>query len=770
MPRKPQHRAKKKSKLQPEMLGLLLISFGLIAFLSLLSFTHNQPETNWLGNVGYVVALGYHMLLGLGGFFAAIAKINYGLRFLCHKPLSAPKWHLTYVVLLTLSFCALATLAADEMPSLFSSIAPHLYCEALLHDGPYPYLHMRHHAGGMPLYFLYKDAGPLSLHALLSPSGVAIVFSILFFASAIYLLRSPIARLWKELRKQKKPQRTINQGPSLRRLAIERLKVWLTAKKPALPKYEGKPRIVSPILPKMETEEKPKLPIAKKRSTPQPDPTPAEKRVQAIRQQRVYNGDFTEYAMPKITLLKAPKAISPSALKSDLMHLGSVLEETLASFGIEGKVGNIHCGPRIASFEVHPPVGVKVQKIKALENDIALNMQAKSTRIIAPIPGKAAVGIEIPNPKPHEVSFRELLELYHTSGKHHEIPILLGKSTHGELITADLAKMPHCLIAGATGSGKSVCINTIILSILMTARPDEIKLLMVDPKKVELTGYSNLPHMIAPVITEPHGALSAVQWLVREMQTRYEILKKLRLRNILSFNSRTPNKEAEEALDIAVPEKMPYIVAIIDELADLMMAAGADIETPIARIAQMARAVGIHMILATQRPSREVITGLIKANFPTRISFKVASKINSSIILDETGAERLLGNGDMLFLPPGTSNLIRAQGAYVSDSEIHAIVDHICKQAPPRYLIESFDMSQNTLFEADAPKDSLFEQAKEVVIETGNASTTFLQRKLKVGYARAASLMDELEDRGIVSAAEGTKPRRVLVRASLEEE
>lgn len=796
----PKRRAKKKSKLQPEVLGLCLISFGLIAFLSLLSFTHNHPETNWLGNVGYFVALGYHLLFGIGGFFVATIQINYGLRFLCHKPLAAPRWHLIYTALLTLSFCALATLAADEMPSLFTRIAPHLHSEALLLDGPYPYLHVRHHAGGIPLYFLYKDTGPLSLHTLLSPSGVGIVFSILFLASSAYLLRKSLARMWRGIlawrAERKKPKHVAKKAPAIHEprahepraadrpnlpaLLLNKLKGFsgwfrgqLAEKKPILPTYEGKPRVISPTFPKMESEdiqEKPELPIAKKRRTPQPDPTPAERRAQAIRQQRVYNGDFAEYVIPKVTLLKAPKAISPGALKSDLMRLGTVLEETLASFGIEGKVGNIHCGPRIASFEVHPAVGVKVQKIKALENDIALNMQAKSTRIIAPIPGKAAVGIEIPNPKPHEVSFRELLELYRTSGKDHEIPILLGKSTHGELITADLAKMPHCLIAGATGSGKSVCINTIILSILMTARPDEIKLLMVDPKKVELTGYSNLPHMIAPVITEPHGALSAVQWLVREMQTRYEILKKLRLRNILSFNSRSPNKEAEEALDIAIPDKMPYIVAIIDELADLMMAAGAEIETPIARIAQMARAVGIHMILATQRPSREVITGLIKANFPTRISFKVASKINSSIILDETGAERLLGNGDMLFLPPGTSNLIRAQGAYVSDSEIHAIVEHICRQAPPRYLIDSFDMPQHTLLESDAPKDSLFEQAKDVVIETGNASTTFLQRKLKVGYARAASLMDELEERGIVSPAEGTKPRRVLVKSSLDDE
>ncbi|MFS8564167.1 MAG: DNA translocase FtsK [Rhabdochlamydiaceae bacterium] len=328
-----------------------------------------------------------------------------------------------------------------------------------------------------------------------------------------------------------------------------------------------------------------------------------------------------------------------------------ILEESLMSFGIEAKVGEINCGPTITSFEVHPAIGVKVQRITALENDLALNLQAKSLRIIAPIPGKAAVGVEIPSPYPQEVSFKELLVNYQQSPKKFHIPILLGKTVLGEHLITDLAKMPHCLIAGATGSGKSVCINTIVMSIVMNARPDEIELIMVDPKKVELTQYTKLPHMIAPVITEAHGAYAALNWLVKEMQIRYDILKQLGLRNISAFNSRTINKEFEASLNISIPERMYAIVGIIDEFADLMMASSSDLETPIARIAQMARAVGIHLILATQRPSREVITGLIKANFPTRIAFKVASRVNSQIILDENGAESLLGNGDMLFLP-----------------------------------------------------------------------------------------------------------------------
>ncbi|MBU6445769.1 MAG: DNA translocase FtsK, partial [Verrucomicrobia bacterium] len=430
----------------------------------------------------------------------------------------------------------------------------------------------------------------------------------------------------------------------------------------------------------------------------------------------------------------------------------------------EAKVGEINSGPTITSFEVHPSVGVKVQKIKALENDIALNMQAKSIRIVAPIPGKAAVGVEVPALHPQEVNFKEML-LHYQQKKRLGIPILLGKAINGEWVFSDLTKMPHCLIAGATGSGKSVCINTVVMSILMNARPDEVKLLMVDPKKVELTQYSKLPHMIAPVITEPHGAYAALQWLVKEMQVRYEILKQLGLRNVGAFNNRKINKELESSLNIPIPEQMPFIVAIIDEFADLMMVSSADIETPIARIAQMARAVGIHLILATQRPSREVITGIIKANIPTRISFKVASRVNSQIILDDTGAESLLGNGDLLFLPPGSSQLLRAQGAYISDEEINRVIHEIAAQSPTNYLIPSFDSfrSLETVGD-DEPKgkDALYDQALTIVVASKSASTTFLQRKLKIGYARAASLMDELEQNGIIGPQEGAKPRRVI--------
>jgi len=497
----------------------------------------------------------------------------------------------------------------------------------------------------------------------------------------------------------------------------------------------------------------------------------ARKREAALTAQSIHNGDFKQYQLPSLSLLTNSKKVDQTSIKKDLKRQAEVLEETLLSFGIEAKVGQINCGPTITSFEVHPAIGVKVQKIKTLDNDIALNMEAKSIRIIAPIPGKAAVGIEVPNPQPQEVGFKDMLHAYQQGSQKFHIPILLGQAVNGDYVMSDLTKMPHCIIAGATGSGKSVCINTIIMSIIYNAKPDQIKLIMVDPKKVELTPYSKLPHMLAPVITESQGAAAALNWMVKEMEKRYDILKLVGVRNIDGFNKRTINVEAEANMGREIPPFMPYIVGIIDELADLMMAASQDIETPIARIAQMARAVGIHLILATQRPSREVITGLIKANFPTRISFKVASRVNSQIVLDEIGAESLLGNGDMLFLPPGTSHLVRAQGAFIRDEDIAAAVQVICNQAPPNYVIQSFDRmhgmgeENDGVFEDDE-FDSLYEQAKDTVLNTGNASTTFLQRKLKIGYARAASLMDQMERKGIVGPAEGSKPRKIFARKS----
>lgn len=701
-----------------------------------------------------------------------------GWRLLFGKKLNHLSLKAMFICLLLLSLCLLLSLIEERFPAVSSTLRSAFYPGLLQ-------LKLKYHLGGAPAFYLYNDMPSYNLHRILGTLGSALIFSSLLIASLIYLAKIHPIQLFLKL-KDSLPERKPSLEPEPELAIIEdkgedplrmvKLRIPGTTQTPSDSPQPDllaiQPETNLKVRPSISRKEQPEpsgsIPFAgEARAQPKlaPPEKPQKKREAALAAQRVHNGDFTGYILPPDALLTNPKKVDQNLLKKDLKKQAEVLEETLLSFGIEAKVGQINCGPTISSFEVHPAIGVKVQKIKALENDIALNMEAKSIRIIAPIPGKAAVGIEVPNPQPQEVSFKELMQAYQQSPRKFHIPILLGKAVNGDNVMSDLAKMPHCIIAGATGSGKSVCINTIVMAILMNAKPDEVKLVMVDPKKVELTPYSNLPHMLAPVITEPQGACAALNWMVKEMESRYDILKLTGTRNIESFNTRKVDKEAEAALGREIPLKMPYIVGIIDELADLMMVASHDIETPIARIAQMARAVGIHLILATQRPSREVITGLIKANFPTRISFKVASRVNSQIVLDEIGAESLLGNGDMLFLPPGSSHLIRAQGAFIRDEDINAVVKHICDQAPPNYMIESFDRmkyTEDSSDEIEEPGDSLYQDALNTVLSTGNASTTFLQRKLKVGYARAASLIDMLEARGIVGPAEGSKPRKIL--------
>lgn len=749
----------------PEVKGLLLFGLSIVMFLSLASFDPASPRENWLGLVGFSIGFSLTYLLGLGSFLFTGFISHVAIKLISKGSYPHLRSKSVYGAIFLLSCCLLLNLIAETkcpFPELLAAKTP---IETIVLDLPYPQMHIRQNLGGVPLYYLYRDLPTINLKHLLSDVGIGITAALAAFVSALLFTETKLSTLWAltkkgfqaDLKEDKKEtarfEPRIEKEPPRPIFPPEKTSFLSPKKREPLP--------VSP------------LPVAKPFVPPKEEKKTESKRSEAIRSQRVANGEYSLFKLPTLSLLKNPKKVDLSSIKKDLRKQAERLEETLLSFGIEAKVGEIHCGPTITSFEVHPSVGVKVQKIKALENDIALNLQASSIRIIAPIPGKAAVGVEIPSLHPQEVNFKELLSEYQSGRKKFQIPILLGKSVSGEAVMSDLARMPHCIIAGATGSGKSVCINTIVMSIVMNARPDEIKLLMVDPKKVELTGYTNLPHMIAPVITEAHGALAALNWLVKEMQNRYEILKQLRLRNITAFNERTRDVEHEATLKTPVPEKMAMIVAIIDEFADLMMASSSDLETPIARIAQMARAVGIHMILATQRPSREVITGIIKANFPTRISFKVSSRINSQIVLDETGAESLLGNGDMLFLPPGTSQLIRAQGTYISDEEINAIVRTICEQAPPNYLIRSFDTMPKEDLDLLIPsegggegKDSLYDEALSTVTQMGSASTTFLQRKLKIGYARAASLMDELEQNGIIGPQEGAKPRRVIAASS----
>lgn len=770
--------AKSKSKPKQDttaIKGLCVLGLVIALFLSLLSFAYGKSSHNWIGLIGFTFGKITHAAFGLGSYFLCIYLGWIGLRLLFSKPINHPIIKSLYVTVFITSFCILLSLIEDTSPGAARFLGKAFYPSLWANKTYY-------HLGGAPYYYLYHDLPGVNLLRTFNTMGVALLFTITLLASFLFLSKTTpqqilqaivnVCKYIKEsLSKSKSlPPSEQEESGGLARFVALRIPnapaKETSAHQPSQEMLEIQPETnptARPSLSKKEDADRNKIVKEPKESPPKE--TSQKKRQSAIEAQKVHNGDFKGYILPPLSLLTNAKKVDQSSLKQDLRRQAEVLEETLSSFGIEAKVGQINCGPAITSFEVHPSIGVKVQKIKALENDIALNMEAKSIRIIAPIPGKAAVGIEVPNPQPQEVSFKEMLHAYQQGGRKLHIPILLGKTVSGEYVMSDLAKMPHCIIAGATGSGKSVCINTIVMAILTNAKPDEIKLIMIDPKKVELTPYTRLPHMLAPVITEPQGACAALNWLVKEMENRYEILKQIGVRNIEGFNTRTVNKSLEESLEKEIPARMPYIVVIIDELADLMMVASNDIETPIARIAQMARAVGIHMILATQRPSREVITGLIKANFPTRISFKVASRVNSQIILDEVGAESLLGNGDMLFLPPGTSILTRAQGAYIRDEDIAKTVKHICDQVPPNYVIASFDQmgrEEVTVSESPSKGDSLYVQAVELVLNTGNASTTFLQRKLKIGYARAASLVDELESMGVIETAEGSKSRKVL--------
>ena len=506
-----------------------------------------------------------------------------------------------------------------------------------------------------------------------------------------------------------------------------------------------------------------------------------------------------DYVFPSIDLLKNAPAADGGQTEDHAATM-EALVDTLEQFGVKVIPGEIFTGPVITRYEVTPAAGVRVEKIVSLDKNIALGLKALSVRILAPVPGKGTVGIEVPNRISQAVCMRDIIESKSWAEAKAEIPIVLGKDVTGKPMVTDLTKMPHVLIAGSTGSGKTVCINAIIASLLYHSGPEDLRFIMVDPKVVEMQLYNALPHMLIPVVTEPKKVPGALKWLIAEMDRRYQIFAQTKVRNIAGFNAKiSKDKEEQErakALEaemtpeeraassqievtrdddaFEVPKKkLPYIVCIIDELADLMMVAPADIETGIARIAQLARAAGIHLILATQRPSVNVITGVIKANLPSRISFKVASKVDSRTILDGGGAESLIGKGDMLFIPPGTSNLVRAQGAFVSDDEINGIVDFLKrKNDPPVFAeavqkqIDSSDEEGGGMLEGGGD-DEMLNQALEVLKASKRASTSMLQRRLRIGYNRAARLMEELEDRGVVGPENGSSPREILVDLDL---
>ncbi len=508
------------------------------------------------------------------------------------------------------------------------------------------------------------------------------------------------------------------------------------------------------------------------------------------------------YQLPSMDFLQYPdQTVKPTESKEELMANARLMQSTLAQFDIEVALGDITKGPTITRYELHPAPGVRLEKITALNNNIAAALKAERINILAPVPGKSSVGVEVPNLVKTKVIMRDLLESEEWQKTKCRIPLALGKDVYGHPIIADLAEMPHLLIAGSTGSGKSVCINSIIASLLYRFGPDQLRFVMIDPKVVELQQYNALPHLVVPVVNDPKKVILALRWVVNEMEKRYQIFAKVGVRNIKSFNERPKNKpvpEAEPELpltvkkekveagsdgfaveldeeivvpredDIVIPDRLSYIVVIIDELADLMLVAPADVEMAIARITQMARAAGIHCIVATQRPSVDVITGVIKANIPARIAFQVAAKVDSRTILDGMGADKLLGKGDMLYLPPGSARLIRAQGALITDQEIQSIVDFIAKQGKPSYEVEIHQQLSKPVSNLDNDggnneDEDLIQQCIEVIRSEQKASVSLMQRRLRLGYTRAARIMDELENRGIVGPSKGAEPRDILI-------
>ena len=579
-----------------------------------------------------------------------------------------------------------------------------------------------------------------------------------------------------------------------------------------IPRWRAEPGAPeAPPAPVPEEKEEPAAPPRRKRAS-RKEPAPPAEPVQAEADRdeapalRIVAGEKVEKARPKtparrgnyhfpsIDRLEEPAAFDGTSAE-DHAETARALQRTLADFGLKVDLGEVHTGPVITRYEVYPAPGVKVERIANLANNLGMSLKAQAVRILAPVPGKGCVGIEVPNRRPSPVHLREIIESKSWVEAEADIPLILGKEVSGKPLVTDLARMPHLLIAGATGSGKTVCLNSVIASLLYRMSPEDLRFLMIDPKIVEMQMYNRLPHMLVPVVTDPKKVPGALKWLIGEMERRYRIFARANVRNIAGFNgkilrNREERKRAEEmdasmsaeeraALleareggkdddDFEMPtEKMPYIVCVVDELADLMMVAPADIETGIARLAQLARAAGIHLVLATQRPSVNVVTGVIKANLPSRIAFKTASKVDSRTILDENGADALIGRGDMLFLPPGAHSLVRAQGALVSDDEINGIVEELAANGPPDIdenavaAIESGDGEEGGDIEGDF-EDDLVPKALEVIRSSRRASTSMLQRRLKIGYNRAARIMEILEDEGYVGPENGAQPREIL--------
>jgi S-DNA-T family DNA segregation ATPase FtsK/SpoIIIE len=681
---------------------LCLISYSL-PILDAASYT---ASSNWCGTVGHLIAWGLMSLLGISSFWFVVLLVFFSVQFFSRTSdfERLPLIFLGSIGILIASSSLLGIMypAAEE----HISIVGHYYPAGGL-------------AGSWLAHFLKTYLG--------TPGAILLLMLLLIFALMLAVRFSPYF-----------------VGRKLISAAYDRLGESYFQKNETKPKKE---KTIKDILP--EPQISTTIPSL---NEPVKIEEPAEEEEEDFQVSPVTTG---EYRLPGIGLLDKVESSDNEMDPDHYYEVSKKLEDKLRDFGISGKVEGISPGPVVTTYEFAPAPGIKITRIVALADDLAMGLKAESVRIVGSIPGKAALGIEIPNPQREIVYIRDIISSETFKNSTSKLTLGLGKDVVGQPVLADLAKMPHLLIAGATGSGKSVCINSIICSILFKATPDEVRFLLIDPKRIELSGYEDIPHLLHPVVVDPKMANRALQWAVREMERRYMLLDEMRVKSFASYNQ-------------VAEEKLPLIVIVVDELADLMMISSREVEESIARLAQMARAAGMHLILATQRPSVDVLTGLIKANFPTRISFKVFSKVDSRTILDMSGAEHLLGDGDSLFMPPGKARMQRIHGTYISEKETERVIEFLKEQGTARYdesvleAVEEENGDFNNIGEDDY--DEKYDEAVALVCETGQASISMVQRRLRVGYNRAARMIEIMEKEGIVGPSDGSKPREVLAR------
>jgi len=725
------------------------LSFNIGDWPSQYVYPNNKPLVNWCGSIGAFLAFYLLYYIGPGVFIILVSGICYCIAKMAGRPAGQPIFRVIGLVLLT---------AAAS--TTFYSFWPHkLY--------PFPM-----GSGGV-----LGISTAVFLKGNFARLGAFILTCAIWFVGLSLLADSLIMGLFAAC------------GVAVRRVVGVVVPAWAVAREHSealtdiwqrlsarqknstpVPQRRIEPPVVAPRpVPKEEPQE-----IAK----PVEPPTPKRPEVMEVKRPPVkpekppfVQPSYDDYTLPPLDLLAEAEYGYAAIQEKVVKTKATELEKLLSEFNVNARVVAAETGPVVTMFELELAAGVKVSHISSLANDIARALGAGAVRVVAPIPGKHTIGIEVPNSEKEKVRMKSMMQQAGERAGKMEIPLFLGKDSSGEALVSDLAKMPHLLIAGTTGSGKSVCINTVIVGILLTKRPDEVKMIMIDPKMVEMTAFNTVPHLMCPIVTETQMAVQILEWATVKMDERYALLAEARVKNIAEYNKLgteeiiarfNPSTSDEEA---KIPKKLPYIVVVIDELADLMMTAPKEIEAYIVRLAQKSRAIGIHIILATQRPQATVVTGLIKSNMPCRIAFRVAARMDSRIILDQNGAETLLGEGDMLFLKPGTSELIRAQGTFLDDAEIRRIVKHLKEVAEPQFHPELTQLRK--VDATDMPQDDLFDEAVRVVLETKRGSVSLLQRRLSVGYARASRIIEMMAGAGILGEYKGSQAREVLM--TLEE-